>query len=401
MALSDTWLKAQLGKAREGALVKSDRDGLGVRVSPKGKLTFQLRYRHGGKPGRMDLGSYPLMSLKEARERCQKLRAAIEEGHDPRMFFAAEKFKRSSAHTIEGLFREWYDAFCVHTKKAPEDILRSFEIHVFPKVGRMSASDTPLHAWLEVLEPLAKTRSSICVRVLTNAKQMYKWAIKRHLIETNPLAFISAKEDLRISKNKGNRVLSDEEIKYLWEALEHSRIHPRNQIWIKMCLLYGCRLGEIRLSHKAHFDLKKGVWTVPPENHKMGAVTRKPLLRPLLPVAVEWVREASKMSNSPIFLITAKGSDKPPADRAHLSLSLRIQQWVWRHRQFAMEHWSMHDLRRTARTNFSSLTEYHIAEIMLGHALPGQHAVYDHYDYLEEQREAYEKWWERMSNIVS
>lgn len=401
MALSDTWLKAQLGKAREKTLVKSDRDGLSVRVSPKGKLTFQLRYRHGGKPGRLDLGSYPLMSLKEARERCQKLRAAIEEGHDPKMFLAAEKFKRTSARTIEDLFREWYDAFCVPTKKAPEDILRSFEIHVFPKVGKLSASDTPLHAWLEVLEPLAKTRSAICVRVLTNAKQMYKWAIKRHLIENNPLAFISAKEDLRISKNKGNRVLSDEEIKYLWEALEHSRIHPRNQIWIKMCLLYGCRLGEVRLSHKSHFDLKKGVWTVPPENHKMGAVTRKPLRRPLLPIAIEWVKEASKMSNSSIFLITARGSDKPPADRAHLSLSLRIQQWVWRHRQFAMEHWSMHDLRRTARTNFSSLTEYHIAEIMLGHSLPGQHAVYDHYDYLEEQREAYEKWWDRLSNIVS
>jgi len=401
MALSDTWLKAHLGKDREGTLVKSDRDGLSVRVSPKGKLTYQLRYRHGGKPGRLDLGSYPLMSLKEARERCQKLRAALEEGHDPKSFFAAEKYKKVFAKSVEALFRDWYVSYCEPTKKSPEDILRSFEIHVFPRIGRLSTTEASLHAWLELLEPLAKVRPAICSRVLTNAKQMYKWAIKRHLVESNPLADINAKEDLRIVKSKGTRVLSDSEIKYLWEALESTRMHPRNQIWIKLCLLYGCRLSEIRLSHKSHFDMKNKVWTVPAENHKMGGVTRKPLVRPLLPIAAEWVEEASKLSNSPIYLITAKGSDKPPADRAHLSLSLRIQQWVWRHRQFAMEHWSMHDLRRTARTNFSSLTEYHIAEIMLGHALPGQHAVYDHYDYLEEQRVAYEKWWERLSKIVS
>lgn len=54
-----------------------------------------------------------------------------------------------------------------------------------------------------------------------------------------------------------------------------------------------------------------------------------------------------------------------------------------------MEHWTLHDLRRTARTNFSELTEPHIAEIMLGHKLPGIWQVYDRHDYIEEQRRAY------------
>lgn len=67
MALSDTWLKSNNGKARAALEERGDREGLGVRITPKGKITFQLRYRYHGTPKRLDLGSYPLMSLKEAR----------------------------------------------------------------------------------------------------------------------------------------------------------------------------------------------------------------------------------------------------------------------------------------------------------------------------------------------
>ena len=43
MALSDAWLKANNNKARPGRAEFSDRDGLGVRVTPKGKIVFQER----------------------------------------------------------------------------------------------------------------------------------------------------------------------------------------------------------------------------------------------------------------------------------------------------------------------------------------------------------------------
>jgi Arm DNA-binding domain len=58
MALSDTWLKSNNGKARAALEERGDREGLGVRITPKGKITFQLRYRYHGTPKRLDLGSY-------------------------------------------------------------------------------------------------------------------------------------------------------------------------------------------------------------------------------------------------------------------------------------------------------------------------------------------------------
>jgi len=86
---------------------------------------------------------------------------------------------------------------------------------------------------------------------------------------------------------------------------------------------------------------------------------------------------------------------------APLALPYNLIQWLRRHRDYEMQHWSVHDLRKTARTNFSELTEPHIAEIMLGHKLPGQWQVYDHYDYLKEQTKTYTKWWKRIFNLTS
>ena len=58
-------------------------------------------------------------------------------------------------------------------------------------------------------------------------------------------------------------------------------------------------------------------------------------------------------------------------------------------------------MRKTARTNFSTLTQPHIAEIMLGHTLPGVWEVYDKHKYLDEQAAAYVAWWEVLERILN
>lgn len=68
MALTDSWLRSVSGKTAEKIVTKADRDGLSVRVTPKGKVIFQFRYRWDGKAERIDVGTYPATSLKDARE---------------------------------------------------------------------------------------------------------------------------------------------------------------------------------------------------------------------------------------------------------------------------------------------------------------------------------------------
>lgn len=400
MAVSDTWLKANHKKVRAKPLEKTDRDGLSARLSPKGKVTFTLRYQYFGKAKRVDIGSYPLISLKKARAESQRLRASLEQGHDPKVVRQLEKKAIVGASSFEALFRQWYETYCKKNKKNHNEILRSFEIHVFPKLGALPAEKITLHAWLSLLEEHAQTRPGITDRILTNAKQVLKWGVKRQMISTNHLSDINAKEDLQIKKGVGTRSLSAEEIRLVWLALEKSRMSAKNKLYIKLCLFYGCRNGELRLSEKSHFDFKEKIWTIPAENHKLGKATGKPLLRPIIPEIEPLIKQAMTLSGDGTILFNNTGTNKPMGRSAPLALPYNIMQWLRRHQKYEMEHWSLHDLRKTARTNLSTLTEPHIAEIMLGHKLPGSWQVYDHYDYLPEQAEAYKGWWDRLVGIV-
>jgi len=139
MALTDTWLKANHGKERAALEARSDRDGLGVRIPPTGEITFQLRYRYDGSAKRLDLGSYPLLALKVARAQAQRLRAQRKQGQDPKIVRLLEKQAILNADSIESLFRQWHEACCVKNKEGPHDILRSFEIHVLPRIGQLPA----------------------------------------------------------------------------------------------------------------------------------------------------------------------------------------------------------------------------------------------------------------------
>ena len=402
MAITESWLKANHSKKRNKALVKSDRDGVCVRVSPKGKITYSLRYYYNGKQTTADIGTYPLMTLKEARTENQRLRKKLEQGHDPKVVRQLERQAIIAAKSLEGLFDLWYESYCIKNKKGHFEIRRSFEIHVFGKggFGHLPADKVSLHTWLELLERLAETTPAIAERILVNAKQMLKFAVKRKLIPANPLSDIYAKEDLQIKKRSVDRHLSDEEIKMVWLAIDRSRITPKNKLFVKLCLIYGCRNGELRQSKKTDFDFEKKIWTIPPENHKLGKSTEKPLLRPITPTIEGYLKEAFELSAGSSHVFTNDGSDEVLGVRAPLAIPYNIMQYLRRKESFEIEHFSMHDLRRTCRSNLSSITEFHVAEIMLGHSIGRIVQTYDQYDYLKEQAEAYEKWCKRIFEIV-
>lgn len=253
MALSDAWLRSVVGKERDKVLVKSDRDGLSVRVSPKGRVVFQYRYQWAGKGERLDIGTYPATGLKEAREEVIRLRGELESNRNPRLVKQVEKRKATEAMTVESVIRAWYAAYCVKNKKGSEQILRSFELHLFSKIGSIPHDVATLHDWLEVLEPLSTKTPAIADRLLINAKQAHVWAYKRKLIETRPLSDITGK-DMDIRKGQKKRFLTHDEIKILYAAIDGSRMVPKYRAFIKLLLHFGCRSSELITARVDDFD---------------------------------------------------------------------------------------------------------------------------------------------------
>lgn len=400
MPLTDTWLKKNLGKARVEQHVEPDRDGLSVRVSPKGKITFQMRFRYEGKQARLDLGSYPNLTLFQARQELQKMKGVLEAGQDPRVYKKLEAHKVTNALTFKELYLEWHEKYCMANKKNSQQQLRSFELYVFPKYGSLPADQITLHMWLELLEDHFEKSPSITDRLLTNTKQCLDWGLNRRLIENNPIRHITGKRDLNIKKNKVDRILNDDEVALIWKICDESRMALKNALFIKICLFYANRYSELRMAKKTDFDFERKIWTVPPENHKTGKYTKRPLLRPILPEIEPFIQQAMELNTS-IYMFVNNGTKEMYGQNGPGKLPYNVMQYARRHYGVEMKHWSMHDLRRTARTHFSRFALRDIAELMIGHTMPGEQGTYDYHDYQNEMGIAYKQWWDKLESLTN
>ncbi|PHM68861.1 tyrosine-type recombinase/integrase [Xenorhabdus kozodoii] len=407
MAITDSWLRSTNGKPQEKIITKSDRDGLSVRVTPKGKIIFQFRYRWNGKGDRIDIGTYPATSLKDARDAVTFYRGELEQHRNPKVIKRVRKESALSAVTVEGLIRDWWGAAMQGSKVNADQVLRSFEIYIFPKIGKLPHDEASLHVWLSLIEDVSKRVPSIGERILTYVKKAHKWAVRRGMTNLTPLSDVGISDlggkgggdDIDLDSEIGERALSEEEVAVLFQIINSPQYNPRNALIIKLCLLFGCRIGELLKAKVTDFDYEKNIWIVPPANHKTGRRTKKPIIRPIIPTAKELIEQAKKinMGGTHLFVV----SNGKPFSRGSYSnivntLNKKMASYLPNH-----EQWSIHDLRRTMRTGVSELTPPHVAEIMIGHKLPGIWQVYDKHTYLNEQRAAYERWWDKLTKIVS
>ena len=117
--LTDTKLRKSLGKRREKVEVISDSNGLNVRLSITGSITFFYRYRWQGKPVQLSIGEYPTISLSQARDRRQQFRAWLSEGYDPRQKVLVEKAERIEALTVDEAYEYWVKHYCI-----PEGLIK-------------------------------------------------------------------------------------------------------------------------------------------------------------------------------------------------------------------------------------------------------------------------------------
>nr|ELR5041650.1 site-specific integrase [Providencia stuartii]ELR5083226.1 site-specific integrase [Providencia stuartii] len=397
MSITDSYLRSVNGKPLDKMITKADRDGLSVRITPKGKVVFQFRYRWNGKAERLDIGSYPATSLKDARDLALFYRGEIEQHRNPKVVKRVKKQDAIQAQTVELLIRCWW-VKSLKTKQVNADqILRSFELYLFPQIGHLPHDETNIHVWLSVIEDLSKKVPAIAERILRYSKAAHKWGIRRGLIKLDPLSNISS-QDIGVKAKQGDRTLSNDELVLLFRLIDSPKFNKRNALLIKLSLLFGSRVGELLGAEITDFDFVKDIWTISPDKHKTGNKSGKPIIRPLIPQAKSLITQAFEISHSGRYLFSVASGNRVSVS-GHSEMIRQLNKAMEPHFDNYIT-WSIHDLRKTMRTGISELTQPHVAEIMLGHKLPGIWQVYDKHTYLDEQREAYEKWWDKLTKIV-
>lgn len=391
--LTDAKLKRLLGKQQSKLLRIGDGSGLWVRVTLKGTVVFFMRYYLNGKEQEMDLGRYPALSLKDARSANDKYKALARSGKNPKL----SRNKAQSGKTLNELVDLWYQKECKPGKKNHKSIIKRIKNHFSGSFG--NSDNITTHQLLDKLEKISKQSPAMAAALLCDIRQVYAFGVRRRIIKDNPLVGITAKKDLNVSKRQGERYLDDKELVLLMRFIKHSDHLKRDRLALYIALHFGCRMSELRLALIEHFDFYNMIWTVPPGNHKTGGKTGKPLIRPIIQEMVPTLNELISLSGDGKSLITDKFKKTQFSSVFWTNWPVLINKWLKTSGFEEIAKWNIHCLRKTMRTNMSTITEPHVCEIMLGHKLPGVWSVYDKYQYIEEQRMAYTKWHYKLNEI--
>ena len=242
MALSDSWLKSNNGKPREKVEVVTDRDGLSIRISPKGKIVFQFRYRFNGTAKRLDLGTYPMLGLKDARTQVHKYKSELDQGKDPLQLKLKGESDYLKQLTVKDICDLWFNTVAIG-KVSCKDDLRAFEMHVYPRIGKRFCDEVTLQEWSELLFDIAGEVKSVAVKVLGNLKMIMRWGCIHGKLKHQPIQHLKA-ADLNVKKVKRSRYLTEQEIFWVIHAsLRSNAISQKNKAILIMLLFFGCRVS--------------------------------------------------------------------------------------------------------------------------------------------------------------
>jgi integrase len=222
-------------------------------------------------------------------------------------------------------------------------------------------------------------------RTLAYVRKAFNWFAARNEDFTNPIV----KGIRAVGTNARDRILSDEELRDLWAALDLVQnvptCYPR---FVKSLLLTTTRRNEAAQMHSSEVDGAN--WTIPADRYKTG-IDHLIQLSDAARALICEKPEGSKGNSWFIFSTTGGKKGFSGFSKAKRELDNAIREVRKRDEREPMPHWVLHDLRRTGRSLMSraGVSPDH-AERCLGHVIGGVRGVYDRHAYRDEKRAAFE-----------
>ncbi len=198
MPLTDTAVRKAKGRATQYKM--GDARGLYLLVRPDGAKYWRVKYRHDGKEKLLALGTYPDVSLANARDRRDQARTLLAAGTDPSAQRKTEKATRAglAANTFEVIGRECYAKVAPSlAETTKEKIIRRLEVDAFPVIGDRPIASLAAADLIRVIERIEKRGSvDIARRVHNYIGRVFRYAVGRGLAARDPSRDIELKDIL-------------------------------------------------------------------------------------------------------------------------------------------------------------------------------------------------------------
>ena len=411
--LTDKAVRALKPGPKEQSL--GDGGGLWIRVlsaDKGGAVNFYYRFQHAGKEHRFNCGTYPAVSLADARKARNAAREDVKSGISPLDKQAVERTSAAATvalikteKTVNQLFDDWERVYLVsHQKDRGAFTKAAYNYDVRPEIGDLRARDVRIAHIIQVidrvLERKARRKANL---VLSLLRQMFRHGLGRGIVDTDPTLGVSKKQ-AGGKEVPVDRHLSDSEVRELNRRLPSSGMSERMQAALWLILATGARVGELLRAQWTHIDNDAERWTIPAENTK----NQREHVIHLSPFAQHQLRVIGTLKSGQ-FLFPGRVADQPISDKA-LSKAVRdrIRSIPLKNRTpktgvlvLSRGEWSPHDLRRTMATQMGDLgVQPHVIERCLNHIQQGIVGVYQRQEYLAERKAAFETWGHRLTALT-
>jgi integrase len=356
--ITDRELKAWLAA---GAVDRGVGDGLTFAASgtaaQAGRASWILRYRLNGRAKEKVLGRYPDLTLKDAREQARKDRMQIERGIDVAAAKQAEKALVLEVPTVKRLGEVWFARYIQPRYKHPNVVARVLRKHINPVIGSVAPPDVkPAHIDHVLTRIVAGGAPTVANDALRYMNRMFKMAVRNHWVERNPASDFEL-QDAGGEETSRDRWLSLKELQELAGSMRTTPNYGReNELAVWLLLALCVRKMELLSARWDAFDLDAGVWNLTKERTKTGSAIRIPLAKPV----IAWLKEARVFSFGKPYVFPARRLVRLRLGAArtnryqHVSpdtLNVALK----RLKVLDIEHFTVHDMRRTARTHLAGL----------------------------------------------
>ena len=391
MPLSE--LKIRNAKPKEKFYKLSDSDGLYLHVTEKGGKLWRFRYRFEGKEKLLALGSYPEISLLDARQKRDEARRQLAHGIDPGAIRKAQKqAKVEDTETAEVIAREWHEKFkSTWTEGHADKLLRCLERDVFPWIGTRPIKEIKAPELLTVLrrvESRGVLEGAHRVRGICN--MIFRYAISTGRAERNPAQDLIG--SLPPAKEKHLAAITEpKEVRELLLAIDGYVGSYVVKLALQLSPLVFVRPGELRHMEWKEVDFENALWSIPAEKMKM----REPHLVPLSKQAIKILEELQKLTGTSQYAFpSGRTYDRPMSNNAILAALRRMG--------YTKDEMTPHGFRAMARTIIDEVLQIRpdFIEAQLAHRVSDPLGrSYNRTQHLNERRKMMQTWADYLDGL--
>ncbi|MEO0003413.1 MAG: hypothetical protein RLZZ22_1105 [Pseudomonadota bacterium] len=402
MPLNDTFIKnSTKWSGNPNGDKHSDGGGLYLHVTAGGRY-WRMNYRINGKQRTLSLGSYPAVTLAQARSGRESAKALLAKGEDPSAAKQEAKHaaQHAAANTYETVAREFHQVKAEGWSEAHAGKwLRMNELYLFPELGRLPIDTIkPQHLLKALRKVEAKGILSTAQDLSQMAGQVFRYGVQTGRCERNIAADMKGALKPHVAKHFA-AVLEPVKAGELLRAIDGYTGQPATVAALKLAALIFQRPGNIRAMEWAWVDLDRAMVTIPPRDmkrKKADKINGKPHLIPLATQAIEILRALHPLTCSSRYVFPGARSLARPMSNNTMNAALKRL-------DFGTDDHVSHGFRAMARTMIAERLNGipdALVEAQLGHGKSGPlGAAYDRAEYLEQRRLVMQTWADYLDKL--